>query len=279
MNLKESLINEESEFFYNSLEINDSSESSQSGFRFWFDDFRENLNSREGDIFEFGVYKGSSLIAIALLAKRLGSKKHFYGFDSFCGFPRFSPQDELKNFSLENGFSNETINKHKLLLDLKSFSANIEIKKKKLLKKIISEVKYNVLKEAFKKLGKSGLFEDTSYDGLMNKIQLLGLDNITLIQGNFSETIESFFNENSKKVFSANIDCDLYEGYKISLPLLFKNLVNGGFIHLDEYYSLKYPGPKIAVDEFLSKNPNAVLKQNKTRPNEFKRYYLTKVPS
>ena len=77
MNLKESLINEESEFFYNSLEINDSSESSQSGFRFWFDDFRKNLNSREGDIFEFGVYKGSSLISIALLAKRLGSKKAF----------------------------------------------------------------------------------------------------------------------------------------------------------------------------------------------------------
>ena len=54
----------------------------------------------------------------------------------------------------------------------------------------------------------------------------------------------------------------------------FKNLVNGGFIHLDEYYSLKYPGPKIAVDEFLSK----VLKQKK-QPNEFKRYYLTKAPS
>ena len=97
--------------------------------------------------------------------------------------------------------------------------------------------------------------------GLMNKIQLLGLDNITLIQGNFSETIESFFNENSKKVFSANIDCDLYEGYKITLTPLFNNLVNGGYIHLDEYYSLKYPGPKIAVDEFLSKNPKLNMRK------------------
>ena len=276
-NLQEVLINEESEFFYNALEIQNSSKFGQSAFRFWFNDFRENLNSREGDIYEFGVYRGSSLISIALLAKRLGSKKHFWGFDSFCGFPGFSPQDELKNFTLENGFSNEIINNHKLLLKLKSSYTQIRIKDNNLFKKIISYVDDKDLKESLKKLGKSGLFEDASYDGLMKKIQLLELDNITLIKGNFSETVDSHFYKNSKKVFSANIDCDLYEGYKITLPPLFNNLVNGGYIHLDEYYSLKYPGPKIATDEFLSKNPNAVLKQNKTRCNEFKRHYITKV--
>ena len=95
--LKEILDKHESEFIYNVLEIENSSRFGQSAYRFWYNDFRENLNSREGDIYEFGVYRGSSLLGFAFLAKRLGSNKHFWGFDSFSGFQRYSSQDELKN--------------------------------------------------------------------------------------------------------------------------------------------------------------------------------------
>ena len=51
----------------------------------------------------------------------------------------------------------------------------------------------------------------------------------------------------------ANLDSDLYESYKTVLPYAYSNLVPGGYIHLDEYYSLKFQVPKIATDNFLKK--------------------------
>ena len=123
--LIEILNKNDDEFIYNCLEIQNSSKKSQSAYRFWYDDFRENCFERKGDIYEFGVYRGSSLISFALLAKRLGSNKHFWGFDSFSGFPSFSAEDELDNFSLRNGFSEELINSHKLLVKLKSLDIHV----------------------------------------------------------------------------------------------------------------------------------------------------------
>ena len=261
--LKTALDNQESEFIYNVLEIQNSSKNGQSAHRFWYDDFRENLDSREGDIYEFGVYRGSSLLSFALLAKRLGSKKHFWGFDSFSGFPGYSSQDELINFKLENGFSEKLLEDHKLLLELKSSNIKVRFDDQKLSNKL-------------KNIGKSGLFEDTSYQSLLEKIDLLELDNITLVPGDFSETVPKHFSTVKPSVFSANIDCDLFSGYEICLPYVFKYLEIGGYIHLDEYYSLKYPGPKIATDNFLSCTKNAILKQNSTREGEFERYYILK---
>tara|TARA_B100000963_G_scaffold348123_1_gene355246 strand:- start:1612 stop:2427 length:816 start_codon:yes stop_codon:yes gene_type:complete len=250
----------EKEFIYNSLEIANSGENSDSSYRFWFDDFRNNFKNREGDVYEFGVYRGSSLIAIALLAKRLGSNKHFYGFDTFSGFPSYSEEDKLENFSEEKGFSKEHIKDVKLLSNIKLLQ---------------EDQKFGNLDLSLNKLGKSGLFQNTSFDLLLEKIERFSLENVSLIKGEFKDTIPNHFSISKRKVFSANIDCDLYEGYKICLPFVFNNLVDGGFIHLDEYYSLKYPGAKIATDEFLCRNKNAILKKNSTRQGEFDRYSIT----
>ena len=57
---------------------------------------------------------------------------------------------------------------------------------------------------------------------------------------------------------------------------IFNNLEEGGYIHLDEYYSLKYPGPKIATDKFLKNNPDASLQKNLTRDSEFDRFFIRK---
>ena len=92
----------------------------------------------------------------------------------------------------------------------------------------------------------------------------------------FKDTLDKHFLKKDRKIFSANVDCDLYEGYKKCLPIIFKSLEVGGFVNLDEYYSLKYPGAKIATDEFLLKNKNAVLSSSATRKGEFPRYHLTK---
>ena len=253
----------EDEFIYNCLEIQNSNIEGSSPYRFWYDDFRQNFFKRNGDIYEFGVYRGSSLIAFALLAKRLGSDKHIWGFDSFSGFPSYSFEDNLENFSLENGFSQELLDSHEFLLKIKSVDTNLG-------------GNYSSLKNNFKKLGKSGLFEDTSYDALLKKIEFLELDNITLVPGNFNDTVPNHFNKSKRQVFSANLDCDLYQGYSLCLPFIFKNLEPKGYIHLDEYYSLKYPGPKIATDKFLKNCPNAFLKKNPTRKGEFERFFIRK---
>ena len=70
-------------------------------------------------------------------------------------------------------------------------------------------------------------------------------------------------------------DSDLYESYKTVLPFAYQSLVKGGYIHLDEYYSLKFPGAKIATDQFVKKNKIKLYK-NKTFTWEFDRYYLRK---
>ena len=256
----ESLDKFEKEFIYNSLEIENSGEFSKSAYRFWFNDFRKNYLKRTGDIYEFGVYRGGSLLAIALLSKRLGSKKHIWGFDSFEGFPRFSEQDHLNNFNEKNGFKKEQLEDVHLLAKIRQTKNIIE----------------DNLDTSLSKLGKAGLFKNTSYEFLQEKIEQLSLDNVTLLKGDFKDTVKKHFFEKNRSIFSANIDCDLYEGYKLCLPIVFESLEIGGIINLDEYYSLKYPGAKIATDEFLIKNSSASLIKVKTRIGEFPRYQIMK---
>ena len=51
---------------------------------------------------------------------------------------------------------------------------------------------------------------------------------------------------------SVLMDCDLYESHKIALPFVWHRLIAKGLIFLDEYYSLKFPGARIATNEFFS---------------------------
>ena len=60
------------EFELNLLEIENYQKSSESRLRFWFNHIRDNALIDNGNIFEFGVYRGSSLIASALILKEMG---------------------------------------------------------------------------------------------------------------------------------------------------------------------------------------------------------------
>ena len=71
------------------------------------------------------------------------------------------------------------------------------------------------------------------------------------------------------------MDSDLYQGYKIILPEVYRKMNKGGYIHLDEYYSIKFPGCKIAVDNFC-KTMNIQVTKNKTYDWEFERYCIKK---
>ncbi len=237
------------EWVFGALEIQNHNLDTSSQYRFWFNHFRENHKKIEGDVFEFGVYRGGSILSLAMLAKKIGSNKHFYGFDTFSGFPEdeYHHNDSLEQFTKQNGFNEEHIMNTSILQKLRIPKDMNNLKKNKNGDTVS-------LKKKLELLGKSGTFSENSLEYVKQKIDFLGLDNVTLIPGKFSESINDYMNSRRKeiKVFSANIDCDLYQGYDDCLPFLYKNLSQGGYIHLDEYYSLKYPGPRIAVDQHLS---------------------------
>ena len=226
-----------------------------SSYRFWYDHLKKNALKNDGDIFEFGVYRGRTLITAALILKSMKSKKKIYGFDTFSGFPLKSKYDELNQFKKK--FFNERMQKE--------FQNFLRIKK-------ITNPKKKFTPQ---NISSSGSFNNTSYAHLIQKIDYFKLDNIKLIKGDFKDTVPNFFLSNSVKVSSCNIDCDLYNSYKTILPYLYSNLSKNGYIHLDEYYSLKFPGAKIATDEFCKKM-KITPKKNKVRKGEFDRYYLSK---
>lgn len=244
------------DWIFNSLQIENFSETSKSRLRHWFDHLKENHSTLPGDIFEFGVYKGGGAIGMAILLKILGSKKQIYAFDSFNGFPSYDSNDELEMFEIRSDLFNKAHRaKARLCRDVAEWRLNHDVDPSN--------------------ISMSGDFSDVSRTWLEARIDKFGLDNITLIEGSFEETLPKFFNKYDGKIFSANIDCDLYSGYKICLEAIFGNCVSGGMIYLDEYYSLKFPGARIAVSEFLA-DKNESPKKLFSEKNEFERWAIIK---
>ena len=70
-------------------------------------------------------------------------------------------------------------------------------------------------------------------------------------------TEENFIPDGS---FSAFLGCDLHDSYTTSLNFLWPQIVKGGVLYADEYYSLKFPGARVAVDNFMEdKNFNKIM--------------------
>jgi hypothetical protein len=72
-------------------------------------------------------------------------------------------------------------------------------------------------------------------------------DKAHLIKGVFKETLDKI----DQPVGVLFLDCDLYQSYKDCLDALYSKVISGGAIIFDEYYSLKYPGPRLVVNEFF----------------------------
>ena len=250
LNIQHQLINHQDDYLFNLLNIENFNKET-SYLRHFFKHLIKNQKKIKGDIYEFGTFNGRSALSIAILLKKIKSKKKIYCFDSFSGFPSYHKYDQLKFLK-----KNKKIYKKHLFNKL---IRNFDLKKKISVKNISSSFD----------------FSGGSLSLLKKKINLLKLDNIHLIVGKFEETLPRFFNNKKVKIFSANLDCDLYESYKICLPHVYDNLQHNGYVHLDEYYSLKFPGPKIACDEF-AKNRKFNIKKNKSFKWEFERYCIIK---
>jgi hypothetical protein len=117
-------------------------------------------------------------------------------------------------------------------------------------------------------------FSETSLSLLKSKIKYFGLDNIILVDGDYKDTMTQKTHTNAK-FMSALIDCDLYESHKISLPFVWDRMPIGGYLFLDEYYSLKFPGARIATNEFFS-NKLDKPEMYPRKPMDFERWFVKK---
>ena len=224
----------------------------------YFDYIIENHNHIEGDIYEAGVFNGASLLATGLLLKELGSSKHVYGFDSFEGFPPvYHEKDELSQF--DQLFNKKTISE-------KHYA---DVQKNKELRSLLMTEELTV-----SNISSSANFVCSSLEGLQRKIKYLGLDNVHLIKGPFNETMsesQSF----PTKIMAGILDCDLYLSYQTALPFIWSRLSKGGYIFLDEYYSIKFPGARIATNEFFDSKQDKP-QQHKYSPGDFERWFVRK---
>jgi hypothetical protein len=219
----------------------------------------ENHDRVAGDVAEVGVFRGSSLLATAILLRKLGSSKLVWGFDSFSGFPSYAAEDDLAHFERLCGQGAITDAHYAKV------QRNVE------LRQLTKATKVDVTN-----ISSSGDFSDTSLEALERKIEFLGLDNIRLVKGDFAQTMVEGATEGPKSLCAALIDCDLYGGYRVSLPYTWKRLSRGGYMHLDEYYSLKFPGARQACDEFFSDKPDRPQKHLPI-PGEFERWFVRRM--
>lgn len=224
----------------------------------YFDYINEHHDHIEGDIVEAGVYKGRSLLAAGLLLKELGSAKQVFGFDSFQGFPAIHHEnDDLSKFDellAEGRISEAHHEKVKRNERFRSFAVGGEL--------------------SSANISLSGDFSENSMDEVKKKIDFLGLDNVHLVPGQFTETMGDT-QRYPAMIMAASLDCDLYSSYTAALPFVWPRLSRGGYIWLDEYYSLKFPGARIASDKYFS--GKAVKPQmHKLWAGDFERWYVRK---
>jgi len=190
------------------------------------------LEKVDGDVVEFGVWQGASLATTALLLKKLNSKKKIFGFDTFEGFPSIEKNDEFENFVNMAAMGQITAEHFE---KIKLNSSHLESQRIKL---------------DPRKMSSSSDFSSTSLEIVRRKIEYLNVqDLISLVVADVTH-LKQF--QIPEKISLALLDLDLFAGYQRVLPLIWEKLSPGGMIYLDEYYSLKFPGPRLAVDEFCS---------------------------
>lgn len=178
-----------------------------------------------GDIVEFGVFKGVSLVKWATFRNlfETASSRKVIGFDIFGKFPETEFEGDKK-------------------------------------------LRENFVQSA----GESSISEQDLYNVLDQK----KLQNVELVKGNILETVPDYCKKNPNlKISLLHIDVDIYEPSKIILENMYKSVVNGGLIVLDDYGV--FPGETKAVDDFFHgknvvihkfpfapKNPSYIIKKS-----------------
>lgn len=194
----------------------------------------------EGDVAEFGVFRGSTLMSFAGFLREFSSK-NVWGFDTFAGFPPESLHEKDSWSNFEEMFNSEQIS----AAHFARVQRNIELVR----------VRDGEMTSSGLTASSSGDFSKTSLNHVLRMVDALGLDNVRLVPGDFSATLAQVSRDYPDlRISAANLDADTYLGYKLPLSFLAMHMSPGGLVYLDEYYSLKFPGARIAISEFLEEN-------------------------
>lgn len=226
-----------------------------------FEFIQDNNSKIPGDIVEAGVYRGNSLIALGMFLKHLGSEKKVYGFDSFSGFPPiYHPKDDISQF--EQMYKKNMIGAEHIMAVRRNTQWWMAL-----------HAGHETAPPKAGEISSSGDFSNTSIELIKRKIELVGLDNIILVDGPFSGTMAAAVEPT--EIMVAVMDCDLYQSYLDTFEFAWPRLSTGGMVFLDEYYSLKFPGGRLATDEFI-RDKHSRLEMARQKPGEFQRWYVIK---
>jgi len=169
---------------------------------------------------ECGVYRGTTFMPIYHLCEMLFDEYELFGIDSFGGFPdgAISENDEFKQFV-------------ELYHDGK-----------------ITEDHFQAAKKRYKRISDNEHLTSDYFSNYSDEFcsHCKGKQGIHVVKCSF-ESLSSFISQD-KRFDVVFLDCDLYKSYMQCLSF-FHNRTN--LFILDEYYSLKYPGARIAVDKFI----------------------------
>ena len=226
----------------------------------YFSFVREHHRILSGDLLEAGVYRGKSLLGMALMLKEVGSSKKIYGYDTWSGFPPvYSQEDSFEKWDdlfRAGRISATHLEKTKLQIahrSLGSTSKNLDSSN----------------------ISLSGDFSSCTKSDLEAKIAYLKLDNVVLVQGPFDQTM-TCTSGGPERLMAAIIDADLYASYTVALPFIWSRLTHGGYLYLDEYYSLKFPGAMIACDEFFDTSTDKPQRHAHDY-GDFERWHVRKI--
>ena len=178
--------------------------------------------SPKGQYVECGTFQGKTLIPAALYCEQnnLFQDRLLIGMDSFEGFPisKHHPNDlpiMFQHLWSTGSITEDHYEKAKIRTD--NFNS---------LKHLEGEYFLNI----------GNIFNSCN-----------DFNNVKLIKGLFKDTTPLF----TEDIGILHLDGDLYESYLLCLENLYDNVVEGGVVIFDEYYSHKYPGARIAVNEFF----------------------------
>ena len=231
-------------------------------YQYIFKFLQENQSNLTGDILEAGTYRGRTALSMGLFLDQHRLTGTIHGFDTFSGFPMYSINDMPERF--------QELFERKLITE-DHFS---RVQRLRLIKEDLFKQDFHPAKTS-----SSGDFSDNSIDSLYAKIEFLGLRNICLHVGPFETTMKLGEAQNLR--FSVIfLDCDLYDGYMETLQYGWDKLIPGGIVFLDEYYSLKFPGARIAVNEFFAdKKDFELIEISDASYDDFERWVVRKLGS
>jgi len=184
---------------------------------YWNDYFRM-VQGISGDIVEFGVGRGRSLLPIMAVESLFRTfdgytARRIHALDSFEGFPEPTAEDTSPRAAKKGDWSHSPNGQFQYSI------ANLH--------KIIEQA--NIPRSIH--------------------------DELVLIKGFFNQTVHQV---NSKNIAILHLDGDLYASVKAPLTVLADKVAEGGMIVIDDYlmndphqHSEPFPGARLAVNEFL----------------------------